>query len=321
MDGCFLGKQSGEQMGERLRAHDQALCVVNTKRQAAELFRQLGEEEDGCFYLSTNLTPQHRKQVIAQIRKRLSDPARPVCRVVSTQLIEAGVDLDFPVVYRSLAGIDSILQAAGRCNREGKLPNATVYVYDPAESYLGSGYLGTTARIARDVIDDFGETDFLSEQAVDAYFAELYDLSGDQVDKYDISRENRQDAVNMQFQFQQIADKFKLIDSQGVPVIIRDDGTQREDGDDHPDSVNRLLEQLPYVKGLGGILQKLSQHSVNVRPQVLERLEMLGAISRPLMDSSGNSTDGVYVLERPEYYHHLTGLTVPDEENELDYIV
>ena len=104
------------------------MCIVNTKKQAQQLFLMLRGQD--VFHLSTYMTPAHRKAVLDEIRERLETDKR--CLVISTSLIEAGVDVDFPVVYRAKAGLDSMVQAAGRCNREGKREICPVYIFDPS---------------------------------------------------------------------------------------------------------------------------------------------------------------------------------------------
>ena len=103
-----------------LKNSRQALCIVNSRRAAQEIYDMLPKE--GAYHLSTLMYPAHRHWVLNEIRQRLKEGA--VCRVLSTSLIEAGVDVDFPTVYREMAGLDSILQAAGRCNREGRRSSA-----------------------------------------------------------------------------------------------------------------------------------------------------------------------------------------------------
>lgn len=112
------GKLSNEALCTRLSAEKQVLCIVNTKKMAQTIYSSL--PEDGSFHLSTLLCPKDRAETLDTIRDRLKRGL--VCRVVSTSLIEAGVDVDFPAVYRQIAGLDSLIQAAGRCNREGKRP-------------------------------------------------------------------------------------------------------------------------------------------------------------------------------------------------------
>ena len=125
----LAGKLTDAALAARLDGHEQVLCIVGTKPQAQAVFTLL-QEREGAFHLSTNMYPEHRRRVLGTIRQRLAD--RLPCRVVSTSLIEAGVDVDFPVVYRAMAGLDSIAQAAGRCNREGGLPEpGRVVVYEP----------------------------------------------------------------------------------------------------------------------------------------------------------------------------------------------
>ena len=113
----YLDKLTDAALAERIVEHDQVLCIVNTRRHARMLYEAIGERSEQHFHLSALMCPQHRTEVLTRIKDQLA--ARQTCRVISTQLIECGVDIDFPIVYRSLAGVDSIAQAAGRCNRNG----------------------------------------------------------------------------------------------------------------------------------------------------------------------------------------------------------
>ena len=124
------GTLSDEALAENLREQNQALCIVNTRKAAQALYALLPEE--GRYHLSTLMYPAHRKQVLCTVRERLKQGLP--CRVVSTSLIEAGVDVDFPMVWRETAGLDSIAQAAGRCNREGKRdPESSIVTYFQSE--------------------------------------------------------------------------------------------------------------------------------------------------------------------------------------------
>ena len=111
-----IGIQGWDALADRLNEREQVLCIVNSRKNAQQVFERF--EGEGCFHLSTLMTPKHRRAVLKEIRECLKNK-RP-CRVVSTSLIEAGVDVDFPFVFREEAGLDAMLQAAGRCNREGK---------------------------------------------------------------------------------------------------------------------------------------------------------------------------------------------------------
>lgn len=122
VDYHLLGRMEWPDLADRIAQEQGALCVVNTRQDARDLYAALNALKPGdTFHLSTWMCPAHRRDVITQIRKRLEDHIPTY--VVSTSLIEAGVDLDFPAVFRALAGLDSLAQAAGRCNREGKLKN------------------------------------------------------------------------------------------------------------------------------------------------------------------------------------------------------
>jgi CRISPR-associated endonuclease/helicase Cas3 len=193
----FTGSQTDQQITAELLKHDQFLCIVNTRAHAAKLFSMLAtsataQSENpseahpqntdsaqfpardsasaaGLFHLSTLMCGSHRQNVLEQIRERLN--ARQTCRVISTQLIEAGVDVDFPVVFRAVTGIDSIAQAAGRCNREGRFTAGNVVVFNP-ESVKLQGYLRATADSALELIADLpqDDLDLLNHDTVRRYF-------------------------------------------------------------------------------------------------------------------------------------------------------
>ncbi|MEK6677597.1 MAG: CRISPR-associated helicase Cas3', partial [Planctomycetota bacterium] len=137
-----LGKLDDNAVVERLRLHEQALCVVNTRAHAAKLFTALRDVQkisDCVFHLSASMCAAHRTDVLDEIRGRLNPHDPKPCIVISTQLIEAGVDIDFPIVYRAMTGLDSIAQAAGRCNREGRLDSGVCIVFRPAAGHVPPG--------------------------------------------------------------------------------------------------------------------------------------------------------------------------------------
>ena len=103
------------ELAEDLLTHDRVLCIVSDRKSCRELYKLMPQ---GSYHLSALMCGSHRSQVIAEIKQKLIN--NEVVRVISTQLVEAGVDVDFPIVYRALAGLDSIVQAAGRCNRKGR---------------------------------------------------------------------------------------------------------------------------------------------------------------------------------------------------------
>lgn len=200
-----------ERLVECLDKNEQYLCIVNSRRAAQQVYTLLSGE--GCFHLSTNMCPAHRKRVLSEIRVRLSE-GRP-CRVVSTSLIEAGVDVDFPCVYRQIAGIDSLLQAGGRCNREGKSSKteSIVHVFDLE---CGSPELFSMQIAAAEFVIKKYE-DITSKVAIKAYFDQLFYLKGeDALDQYRIISHLRKPLLP----FKDVSDMFNLIEDNTRTMYI-----------------------------------------------------------------------------------------------------
>jgi len=164
--------QSYETLGEKIAEHAQILVIVNTRKDARNIFEQLIKRcsTDECLHLSTMMCPEHRSVTLKTIRVRLKQGLP--CRVVSTQLIEAGVDVDFPVVWRAIAGLDSIAQAAGRCNREGKLDKGSVLVFQ-GKTPSPPGHLGHAAESGKRILESHRE-DPLNLAAVTRYFEDFF---------------------------------------------------------------------------------------------------------------------------------------------------
>lgn len=214
-----LGELSDVGLAERVRAHERVLCVVNTRGHAFDLYGLLGEHTSH-FHLSALMCPAHRSQMISTIRERL-DAGRP-CRVVSTQLIEAGVDIDFPTVFRSLAGLDSIAQAAGRCNRNGEVAGGGMtYVFRPAERQ-SEKYFAETANCASQVLDL--HDDPLSLVAIEHYFSQYYWEQTSRWDNMGILDEFHLDGADADFPFNfgfaRVARAFRLIQDTGRAIIV-----------------------------------------------------------------------------------------------------
>lgn len=211
------GHLSDEQVADRMRMHEQALCIVNTRRHARVLAEMLGDG-DGVFHLSALMCPAHRAEILNRIKERLKNGQ--VCRVVSTQLIEAGVDVDFPIVFRALAGLDSIAQAAGRCNRNGTLTRGQTVIFEtdhtPVERFIA--HQVSSARQVLDLHDDL-----LAPPAIEHYFRVHYWEQKQSWDKRQVlpcfqlagSRE-----APFLFQFKTAAERFQMIDTSGVAVIV-----------------------------------------------------------------------------------------------------
>ncbi len=166
-----------QELATEISQHDRVLCVVNTRAQAAELFQLL--PKDGRFHLSAAMCAAHRSARLDVIRQRLT--AKKPCRLISTQLIEAGVDVDFPIAYRALGPLDSIIQTAGRCNREGHLLEpGPVTVFTPPSGGMPRGTYKIAAQETKSFFAEFPDSDSRLHQpeTYQRYFARLYDILG-----------------------------------------------------------------------------------------------------------------------------------------------
>ncbi|MEA5086995.1 MAG: CRISPR-associated helicase Cas3' [Methanocorpusculum sp.] len=286
-ESLYLGNKTNEEISSLLLQEKQALCIVNTKKHASDLYSLLQNiSPDSCYHLSTNMYPAHRRKVIATIKGRLF-MGLP-CHVVSTQLIEAGVDIDFPVVFRSLAGVDSIIQAAGRCNREGIQAVGTVYVFQPKDVYNLPKYLRQTAQLAERYTSDF-----LSKENSDAYFRELFYNKKADLDEHHII-DKCMDALsssNPSYPFRDISEDFKLISDDGCAVVIPLD-----------DECKKLLSSLDEMR-LGEVQRKITPYCVNVRKYILEKFDAGGMLKF--------YSDSIVVLLDVKSYDENLGLIVP----------
>ena len=277
----YIGELNALSVAEKLLEHQQVLCIVNSRQQALDVFKELPKEE-GLFHLSALMHPRHRTRRLTEIRSRL-DSGR-TCRVVSTQLIEAGVDVDFPCVYRVVAGIDSIAQAAGRCNRNGRSKDPLdVYIFDFADG-VGCSYFRIAAQSAEKLFASYAGC-LTDPQCVQDYFADYYWKNSQRLD-IDGIIECCQTAQSGNIQFKNLA-RFQMIESATVPIVIALD-QQAVD----------LVDSLYFAEYKVGILRQLQQFTVQVYPYQFDQLK--GWCESPL--------DGVYVLRTEELYADDTGL-------------
>lgn len=216
------GTLSDEELAARIRQENAVLCIVNSRKQARSLYEALPEE--GRFHLSTLMNAIDRERTIATIRERLDK--KQCCRVISTSLIEAGVDVDFPTVYRELAGLDSILQAAGRCNREGKeaAQDSIVHIYQTEHAV--PPIMRPNIESCRTVLRLYAE-DIGSRKAIHAYFCDLLFKRGEnQQRSRPVSSENdlldtsKTLSSEARFAFRETAEHFRFIDTDTVTVYI-----------------------------------------------------------------------------------------------------
>ena len=215
--------QSWQEIADEIAARPCVLAVVNTRKHAQKLFAAL--PSDGIkLHLSANMCATHRSEVIALVRRYLAlyhagSLHKPLW-LVSTQLIEAGVDLDFPCVYRAMAGLDSIAQAAGRCNREGKLSFGEVVVFR-----VEGGAPNGSLKQGQDITEEMLKAGLLGDPLSPSAFAEYFrrfNGKGD-VDKHDIARLLTVESSNenpLAIKFRTAAERFRLIDNQGVALVV-----------------------------------------------------------------------------------------------------
>lgn len=302
-----LGRLTDAALAERLAKERQVLCIVPTRRMARELFdalRGAGGDKPGCepgetdagglFHLSALMCPQHRTETLERIREALKND-QP-CRVVSTTLVEAGVDLDFPVVYRAEAGLDSIAQAAGRCNREGRHESGSVYIFEP-EAGLPPGVFRRSAQAGQSVSSRH-EADLLHPNAVHEYFLELYWCTGvKELDAKDIVRRTGAAAADCLFPFREIERDFQLIDTPTQGLIIPYDDTAR--------GLVCRLHALEPEQRAAGLMRRLQRHTVSLYARDFARLEQAGAISPACPTGPGAQ---VYVLANMGLYNPQVGL-------------
>ena len=283
------GIKTEKELLSQLGSVPQGLCVVNRRATAQELYQ--GLEEEGRFCLTTLLCPADRKSLLEEIRQRLTD-GMP-CRVVSTSLIEAGVDVDFPAVWREEAGLDSILQTAGRCNREGKraTEDSKVTIFS-LESQTVPAMIQQNVDATRSVFSRFDDP--AEPAAIESYFQFFLTLKGNAaLDSQNVLEAFHHGMQGVLFPFSSVAEKFHLIENQTVTIYLPvGEGAE-------------LVNQLKLGYATRSLYHRLGQYSVNVYPDHLKNLLDAGA-AEPV-------GDGNYILTDTTLYDNLTGLSLDVE--------
>lgn len=288
-----LGHLSDEALALQLRQRDQVLCIVNNRRHARALYGSIAECP-GALHLTTLMCAKHRSQVLAEVRQQLKN-GQP-CRLVATSLIEAGVDVDFPTVLRAEAGLDSIAQAAGRCNREGKRSSADSEVLIFATEnpdWAPPPELKQFAQAAREVLRQHGD-DPLGLDAIQRYFRLLYWQKGPQeLDAHNLLGQLEEGGLDG-LPFEMLASKFRMIDSVQMPVIIFYD-----------EEAQSALRELEFAEGCASIARRLQPYLVQVPRQAYAALQQAGAI-QPVNEKRYG--EQFMVLVNPDLYHPRFGL-------------
>ena len=297
------GKVTDLELAERLRDLPQALCIVNTRRHARELYEIIGKV-DGSFHLSTLMCARHRGEVLETVRHRLAMGAST--HLVATPVVEAGVDIDFSVVWRAEAGLESIVQAAGRCNREGKAASGDVFVFEPAdaEERKPPENVAKVAGLAREVMRHH-EEDPASPEAIRAYFRKVYWIEGEQaLDEKGILEKLRERWKTFDFPFASIARDFRMIETGMVPIIVPYRGSNGGDG-----TADGLIRDLEHVERPGWIARRLQTYTVQVPAKVRRKLLNVGAARFIREEDFGEQFS---VLRNMDLYRPDIGLTWGD---------
>lgn len=284
----WVEHQTLDEVADALSAEDQVMMVVNTTYDARELARLVRDRNpEGILHLSTRMYPAHRRAVLAEVRRRL-DASLPV-RLVTTQLVEAGVDLDFPVVMRAMAPAENLAQARGRCNREGRLPSGRFVVVNCPDLKDLTSYRTGIFRARRHFIETRNDLD--DPDTMRAYYTDVYRDLG--IDEFSNAR-NIQGA-RYEFKYAKVAAAFKMIDKEGTPVVI---GAV-------PEAAVILEDLLAIMEDNGAPpperFRRLQNFTVNLPRHALQ--SVAGSILEEI--------PGVSVWRGP--YDHLTGVTIETE--------
>ncbi len=272
-----------DEVAEMLSKHKRVLCIVNTRRDARELYARL-PQEGITLHLSKMMCPAHISETLEKLKNALKDDTNEVIRVVSTQLIEAGVDIDFPIVYRQEAGLDSVLQAAGRCNREGKNGLSTTYVFSLSKEHnlpKGEMQAANNARLSLGTGIDWFAPDVMT-----SYFKQLYCRK----ECFDVKNMKHYLYNPKEICFATAAKEFQMIEDNGINVVV----CWRNSFE----LIQQLLEKGPSYM----LIRKLSKYVVNITKTDFKTLLDMGVISE--------KKEGLFVVDYKQQYDEHIGLCI-----------
>ncbi|ARM31064.1 CRISPR-associated helicase Cas3' [Prosthecochloris sp. HL-130-GSB] len=296
MEGEADKRLSWEQVAESMMKHRQALAIVNTRKDCRSLYDIM---PDGTVHLSALMCPEHRSDVIFEIKHKLRDD-KPV-HVVSTQLLEAGVDIDFPIVFRAFSGLDRIAQAAGRCNREGRLENGKVFVFNPPDA-SPSGLLLKAEHAGQEMFRVFPElASSLMPEAFQRYFTLYFNGLNDFDKKEILDLLAGPDVTEFKIQFRTAAWRFKIINDANQHGII-----VKYNSENKKAHVEALIEQLKYAGPSRMLMRALQRFSVNVYDNDLRQMRDNGTIEE---------INGVWVQTVPDLYSSVFGVDIDATPN------
>ena len=289
-----------EELARELGQHTSALCVVNSRRDASQLYQallEMGKEAQDVIHLSRNMCSAHLKERIAEIRQRLKADIPTI--VISTQLIEAGVDIDLPIVYRAMSGLDSIVQAGGRCNREGKCPApGEVYVFSLSDGGKAFGAIAQGQHATRFLLDNSETQTYTSIplELIEAYYRRYYTSVGSFDEKNIVEGlYDEEEAKRWRFDFEQASDAFQLIDNVDHDLFV-----PYARGKDLIEELQRQTLRLDRRT-----MRELQQYHVSISKGKYEELKDARLLSEVVVNRDTKQT--ILVLE-PQGYDEALGV-------------
>ena len=293
-----IGKKSDEEILQILADNPRAMCIVNSRKHAYALFQLAKEDKnlESVYHLSTLMHSKHRRKVLSEVKEKLKSAENVI--LIATSLVEAGVDIDFPMVMRSIAGIDSIIQAGGRANREGKIDKGRVLIFEPT-SEMGKipksilSMVSITQEVVRVLADEAFEN-----TGVHMYFENLYHASSSSnvLDTKNILSEFEVRVNQYKFNFETVAKKYKIIEDNTKSVIVNSS-----------EDTNQLVQELRKNIFKRETIRKLQQYSVSVYKHEYEKLKAENALE--ILES------GYSILNNGQYYDGETGLDIFSIDN------
>lgn len=288
----YIGKCELASLAEKAQEYDNALIIVNKRKTARELYDICSGNK---YHLSTYMTPLHRSEIIAKIKEDIKNGINTT--VISTSLIEAGVDLDFKAVFREIAGIDNVLQSGGRCNREGKMDMGDVFVFETD----GGNYqtkkksdIIIRANITRNLFEEF--ENISTDKCIKEYYGRLLNYKEKKIEENTITAIMGNDLRIDGIPFRTYAESFNFIDNQVIGIVI-------------PCDENRgLIKELK--DGKLSVKRNLQRYSASVNKDEFKELFQIGIIET--LDC------GVCILADTDYYKSDVGLTL---ENDVDCFI
>ena len=281
-----LKSVSRDTLFAKAEEYNSSLIVVNSRKIAKEFYLSLSQAENNCYHLSTYMMPIDRSRAIDEIKSKIG---KEKITVVSTSLIEVGVDLDFEAVFRETAGLDNILQSGGRCNREGKRKDGSVFVFDLEEEINYRGDIGINANIVRSLFDEYD--DISSQECVEDYYGRLLKYHKAEIEENTIAAKcSKLDAVP----FRKYSEDFKMIEETSYGIVIPcEENTE-------------LIERLRF--GDGSAKRALAKFTASVKYFELKNFIENGVVEE---------INGVSVLSNKDYYDKKIGINL---NNDLLYV-